>query len=123
MERWQSLIDQQLEAARKDGAFDNLPSTGKPLNLGDDPNTPDEMKLAYKILKENDLIPAWIEEGKELDAQREKLVAALRRDGRADAALRTRIDQYNKRILTHNLKLPPGLPHKRAIHIDRELSR
>ncbi|MEJ6404470.1 DnaJ family domain-containing protein [Yoonia sp. 2307UL14-13] len=32
-----SLIDQQIEAARRRGEFDNLPGAGKPLDLTGDP--------------------------------------------------------------------------------------
>lgn len=126
MQKWQSLIDQQLEEAHANGTFDNLPGKGKPLNLGDDPNTPDDMKLAYKILKDNDIIPDWMEEGKALEALRETLIADVRKAGTTSAVsqtLRDRISSYNKRVLTHNLKLPSGFVHKRTINLERELGR
>lgn len=126
MQKWQSLIDQQLEEAHANGSFNNLPGTGKPLDLKEDSNTPNDMKLAYKILKDNDIIPDWMEEGKALEAQREKLVGEIRGVAAANAVsqgLRDRISTYNKRALTHNLKLPPGFPHKRTINLERELTR
>lgn len=126
MQKWQSLIDQQLEEARANGLFENLPGTGKPLDLSEDPNTPDDMKLAYKILKDNDVIPEWMEEGKALEAGREKLIEEIKRVAVASAVsqgLRDRISAYNKRVLTHNLKLPPAFAHKRTINLERELTR
>lgn len=125
MRNWRSLIDEQMDEAMKNGAFDNLPGQGKPLDLSDDANTPDDMKLAYKILKENDLAPAWIEEGKELEAERERLIARIQNvtTGKASQGLQDAVTAYNKRTLTHNLKLPPGIPHKRTINLERELTR
>jgi hypothetical protein len=120
------LIDQQLDEAMQNGTFDNLPGRGKPLNLDEDPNTPDDMKLAYKILKENDLAPAWIEEGKELEAAREHLLAQIRKaavSGTVPQHVRNEVTAYNRRVLTHNLKLPQGIMHKRTINLERELQR
>ena len=66
MSDWGSYIDRQIRKAMEDGEFDNLPGEGKPLNIEEDENTPDAMRLAFKILKDNDLAPAWIMQGKDL---------------------------------------------------------
>ena len=80
---WKSLVDQLLDEARDSGTFDNLPGGGRPLKLDDDPYTPDEMKLAHKILKEHDLAPEWIMLGKEVDARRARLLDNMRKGVRA----------------------------------------
>ncbi len=56
---WDNLIEDMIEDGRQRGLFDDLPGKGKPLNLGptwqERGNT-----LANKLLKDNDLKPAWM---------------------------------------------------------------
>lgn len=149
MDRWQSLIDQQLQEILKNGSA-HLPGAGKPLDLGDDPNTPADMQLAYKIMRDNDITPDWIFLGKELDVEREALLDRLgkaytsylgqmgdaKRAGSASAEAdaqdrwrtaqqktREAAAQYNKKLLNYNLKLPSGLPQRANVDFERELKR
>ena len=73
-ERWQALIDRQIEEAIKDGRSDHLPGAGKPLNLNQNENVPDELRMAYKILAENELAPDWLMMGQDLEKLRDKLI-------------------------------------------------
>ncbi len=77
MDSWQSLIDRQINHARENGDLSNLPGEGKPLKF-DDQNTPDHLRMAYKILRENDLAPDWMMQSKELDEKRALLLHDLR---------------------------------------------
>lgn len=56
---WHDLIEDLIEEGKKKGAFDNLAGSGKPLKLEQNLYAPD-MALANKLLKDNDLTPAWI---------------------------------------------------------------
>src|SRR5262249_22060158 len=47
---WESALDRILREARERGDFDNLPGTGQPLNLEEDPWA-GEWALAYRVLK------------------------------------------------------------------------
>ena len=76
--RWRDRYDKVYEQAKEDGYFDNLPGEGKPLNLDLDPNTPNEMRVAFGILKENDMAPEWIMMGRTLENDRKKLVTAIK---------------------------------------------
>lgn len=101
-----------------------LPGAGKPLNLDGDRYTPDEFKMAHKLLKENDLAPDWIVESRALSDQRDAVLKRLRaavKAGSVSAALCDEVAALNKRILTYNLKVPAGVPHKLMIHLEREL--
>lgn len=123
-----SLIDEIMKEAMQRGDFDNLPGSGRRLKLEDDPNTPEDMKLAYKMLKENDLAPDWIAQGKALEQEHEKLIARIERlepdvDATRMSALRKDVERYNRDILTFNLKLPPGIAHRRQINLDKLLRR
>jgi hypothetical protein len=45
------VAEQKIREAMKEGAFDNLPGAGKPLVPEDLSHIPEEMRMAYKILK------------------------------------------------------------------------
>lgn len=148
---WKSLVDQLLDDARQEGKFDNLPGAGGPLKLDDDPNTPHDMKLANKILKQNDLAPEWMMLGKDVDALRERLLDNMRKGARAyqgalaDAdrsahpydqrqraettwrraqeAFRLAAARLNGELLRYNLKVPPGIPQKTLFNVERELAQ
>jgi hypothetical protein len=115
--------DDLIRRAIGDGT--NLPNAGKKLDL-DDPYTPDELKIAHKFLKDNDLAPSWINEGKGLDADREQLVRRIAAAVRANSTpqtLNADIAAFNKRILSFNLKAPQGISHKRMLDFERERVR
>lgn len=57
MYAYQKIVEQKLQEAVKKGEFDNLPSKGKPLALDDDTRIPEDLRLAYKILKNGDCLP------------------------------------------------------------------
>lgn len=121
---WESGLDELVRRAIGDGS--NLPNSGKRLEL-DDPYTPDELKLAHKLLKDNDLTPGWILEGRELDdllAQaRKRLAKALGAGASLPESISADIAALNKRVLAYNLKAPPGVSHKRQIDIAMERRR
>ncbi|MDY6830637.1 MAG: DnaJ family domain-containing protein [Thermodesulfobacteriota bacterium] len=71
---FEKIIEQRIEKARKEGAFDNLPGAGKPLVLEDDRHIPEDLRLAYKILKNAGCLPPEIELRKEI-RQTEDLLA------------------------------------------------
>lgn len=119
----ENAIDELIRRAIGDGA--SLPNAGKRLEL-DDPYTPDELQLAHKILKDNDLTPSWITESRELDDTREALLAKVTiavRSQNMPAALDAEISAFNKRVLSFNLKAPQGITHKRMVVLERERRR
>jgi hypothetical protein len=146
-----SPIDEIIHNAMRRGEFDDLPGAGKPLALDDEAHIPAELRLAHRILKQNDLAPDWILLGKEIEAEREAALAALdaaarthagaRSDARRSAksqqmleaaevvwaaareAFRAAYCKLNQKILRYNLKLPPGFPHKPSLNAERELAR
>ena len=115
--------DELIRRAIGDGT--NLPNAGKKLDL-EDPYTPDELKIAHKFLKDNDLAPSWINESKGLDADREQLLRRIAAAVHVNSPLQTLnadIATFNKRVLSFNLKAPQGISHKRMIDFERERSR
>lgn len=146
-----SLMDDILKDAMQKGEFDNLPGAGKPLDLKENAHTPAELRMAFKVLKDNDLPPDWIAAGKDVDAAREKLVADMRaalrryRGSLNDAArsdqperarhkaesawalaldgLREAGKSLNRMALSFNLKAPQGVTHKAMFDFERELKK
>lgn len=122
MKDWESLADELAKQIVGDGRSTHLKNAGKRLNLNDDPYTPDDLKLANKLLKDNDLTPSWILEGRDLDAARERLLARVRA-GAVSEGLAAEVAGFNKRVLSFNLKAPQGIEHKRMIDLKREVGR
>ena len=66
MFRFQRLAERKIREAELKGEFDNLPGQGKPLNLEDESNIPEDLRLAYKILKNANCLPPELELKKEI---------------------------------------------------------
>ncbi|MEW5722137.1 MAG: DnaJ family domain-containing protein [Thermodesulfobacteriota bacterium] len=45
------IAEQKIQEAQARGEFDDLPGKGRPLELSDDSRVPEELRMAYKILK------------------------------------------------------------------------
>ena len=142
LDKWQDRINSALEEAMRQGVFDNLPGKGKPLNLNEDPNEPLEMRMANKILKNNDLTPPWIADRKAILAEIEQIRAEMhhkwewvgsapaahraQRDGEWQRALKSwegRIADLNRRILNMNLGLPIRSLEVMRMDLKRECTR
>jgi hypothetical protein len=59
-------VEQRIKEAQENGEFDNLPGQGEPLNLLDESYIPEDLRLAYKILKNADCLPPELELKKEI---------------------------------------------------------
>ncbi|HLD29283.1 MAG: DUF1992 domain-containing protein [Deltaproteobacteria bacterium HGW-Deltaproteobacteria-15] len=70
------IVEQRIKEAQERGEFDNLPGHGKPLDLEDDSHVPEDLRIAYKILKNADCLPPELQEKKEI-RQMEDLLASL----------------------------------------------
>jgi len=78
---WGSHVDQMIREAQARGDFDNLPGLGKPLNLEDDVFAGD-MASAYRIAKNANAAPLWVQLDREIGQDREALDAMLERSAR-----------------------------------------
>ena len=70
------IVEERIRKAQQKGEFDNLEGSGKPLNLLNDQAVAEELRLAYKILKNADLVPPEIGLKKEIK-QTEELLAGM----------------------------------------------
>jgi hypothetical protein len=51
------IAEQRILEAQRAGAFDNLPSKGKPLELEDLSWVPDDLRIGYMVLKNANVLP------------------------------------------------------------------
>ena len=72
----EKAIEQIIREGMARGDFDNLKGKGKPLNLDDYFNTPEDVRMGFSILKSNDFVPEEVERLKEIAEVREKLKTA-----------------------------------------------
>ena len=67
------IVEERIRMAQKKGQFKNLAGSGKPLVLEDDCHIAEELRLAYKILKNADCLPPEVELKKEIERTEELL--------------------------------------------------
>lgn len=69
----ESSIEEMIKQAIARGEFDNLEGQGKPLDLDAYFNTPEDLRMAFSMLKSNDFVPEEVEMLKEIEALRETI--------------------------------------------------
>ncbi len=60
------IAEKRIKEAMQQGQFDNLPGKGKPLVFEDDSMIPEDLRMAYKILKNAGFIPPQLQTEKEI---------------------------------------------------------
>lgn len=61
MDIFQKIAERKILEAMDNGEFDSLPNRGKPINIDDDIFIPQELRMAYKILKNAGCLPPELE--------------------------------------------------------------
>lgn len=148
---WESAVERTIREAIERGEFDNPKGKGKPLDLGINPFVPEEMRQTFRILQNAGVAPDWIEQDKEIRAEKhelekllddqarrmqerqvrsknlapDQLVAEhehlLRSRHRVLTRYRERADALNKTIDVFNLKAPSGTLHRARVQVEREV--
>jgi DnaJ family protein C protein 28 len=72
-------IEKIIQEALERGDFDNLPGTGKPLDLNENPWVPPDWQMAYRMLASSGFAPEVVEEDKALRARIADLEQTLER--------------------------------------------
>ncbi len=70
------MAERKIEDAMRRGEFDNLPGRGKKIEYEDDSMVPQDLRMAYKILKNAGYIPQELLDEKEIVTATELLAAA-----------------------------------------------
>ena len=58
---WERIAENKIREAMQDGEFDNLPGSGKPIDLDEYFKLPADLRVAYSLLKSANCVPAEIE--------------------------------------------------------------
>lgn len=131
---WQSLVEQRILDGMERGLFDNLRGMGQPLNLDEDRFVPEELKMAFRMLRSTGLTPLWVQINKEIreDIERLHRFRALVRRHRATMSTiewshrrkeyLARIADINDKILSHNLIAPSSQVHFGLLLVAEELA-
>ncbi|MCL4395064.1 MAG: DUF1992 domain-containing protein [Chloroflexi bacterium] len=149
----ENAIERQIREAMDRGEFDAPIAKGKPLDLTDNPFTPEEWRLAYKLLKDAGVAPAWIEQDKAIRRETDTLALWLAQQAqwhqrqyarlktlsphkmiaererllavreRTCETYRNRAGALNRLIDTFNLQAPFARLHHTRIQIEDEVAR
>lgn len=146
MHEWDDLVSRRIEEAMSDGAFDNLPGRGKPLQKRNNEHVPEEMRLAFNLLEDNDMPPQWIGDRAELQRAIAKFRSTIQRQAEWHrtrlAEAKTEHDRFrlteswkhyvqtweeeirelNRRIRNLNLKQPIAHLEIWQLRLDEELA-
>ena len=102
----EKAIEERIQQAMARGEFDDLPGKGKPLDLEAYFATPEDLRMAYAMLKSNDFVPEEVEIAREIATLREQLADTSSDEERAELtrklnerplALRILIERRRKR--------------------------
>jgi hypothetical protein len=75
MQGFEAIVEQRIVEAARRGDFDDLPGAGQPLELDDDRLIPEELRIAYRILRNAGYVPPEVQILKDV-AELERLVHA-----------------------------------------------
>ncbi|WP_018877432.1 DUF1992 domain-containing protein [Thioalkalivibrio sp. ALE28] len=94
----EAQIEAKLADAARRGAFDDLPGAGRPLELDDDRAVPEELRMAYRVLKNAGYVPEAVRIRGAIASAEALLQAADDEASRQHAARRLRLllDRLNQ---------------------------
>ena len=133
LHKWETYIDAAIAKWIGDGNMSSHPKAGESLDLGEDQYTPEDMRIAYKLMQENNAVPAWMALGFTLRNKHSKIIRKVQQNARdflsrkrealssgsilrlqeiekrwdeAQIRLRDEITKYNSELLDYNLQVP-----------------
>ena len=109
------LAEDKILAAIERGELDNLPSAGKPLVFDTNPFVPEDLRLAYKVLKDAGYLPPEMELRREIVTLKSLLAAAT--DGDGDEEQARLVKEINRRVLRLNLMLKRPLSEESEVYL------
>lgn len=137
MDKWEPLIDRLIRESMERGEFDDLPGSGQPIDLSENPYEAPELRTVHRLLRNAGFAPAWIEERKDIDSEFHRAYSILLRAKtlygsgehsaqaeweRAKKEFCERVDELNERIRFYNLKAPATAFHRKIIDVDEVLA-
>ncbi|MDR1855941.1 MAG: DUF1992 domain-containing protein [Desulfovibrio sp.] len=95
----QAVAERRIQEAIDDGEFDDLPGAGKPLRLEEGNDVPEDLRMAYTILKNAGCLPPELEDRREISRLVDMLEACVdeRERVRQMQRLRVMVDRARTR--------------------------
>ncbi|WP_018864442.1 DUF1992 domain-containing protein [Thioalkalivibrio sp. ARh3] len=94
----EAQVEAKLAEAARRGEFDDLPGAGRPLELDDDRDVPEELRMAFRVMKNAGYVPEAVRLRGEIASAEALLQAADDAAARDRAARRLRVllDRLNQ---------------------------
>ncbi len=138
MTGWDRIVEEKIQKAIEEGAFDDLPGKGRPLNLDEAPFEDPDMRLAHHLLRSSGYTLPWIAERREIENDIRGARSCLARSwrwyraaGRGDwahgewqralDAFRRQVEGINVRIRNYNLVVPVSAAQRQLLDSEREV--
>jgi DnaJ homolog subfamily C member 28 len=134
MDKWERLVDKLIREGMERGEFEDLAGRGQPIDLRENPFEDPDLRTAHRLLRNAGFAPAWIEEGKSIEAEFQDARSTLFRakslyggSGKLAAnhqwqrvvkEFREKAAELNQRIRMYNLKAPAAGFHRIIIDAD-----
>ena len=91
------IAEKKIADAIERGELDDLPGAGRPLELDDDALVPEDLRLAYRILKNGGFVPPEVQTLNEI-SQLERVVAQSGEGGEANVRALRRLALLKVRV-------------------------
>ncbi|WP_226659797.1 DnaJ family domain-containing protein [Guptibacillus hwajinpoensis] len=108
------VAEDKIKTALKNGDFDNLPGKGKPQKLEDLSMIPEDLRIAYKVMKNSGYLPEEAELKSEIQSLEELLTFC--EDETDRKRLKKRLSEkqirYNQVAYERRANLPPEYQDK-----------
>ena len=109
--RFERIAEEKIIQAMADGLFDHLPGSGKPIEWKENPNTPEDWKIAFDILEKNGYKLPWIDKRKEIEESFNLAIQTCEQNlkyqpGLARAEFFKQVEAINHKIFDYNLMVP-----------------
>ncbi|WP_404458510.1 DUF1992 domain-containing protein [Oceanobacillus kapialis] len=106
--QYKDHMSEIIQKAEREGHFSDLPGKGKPLKIGQDYLNPEEKQL-YKTMKDNHVLPRWVELANKIDSLKETLPELGGKERSKQ------VKQINKLVKEYNYACPPSLQRNRIL--------
>jgi hypothetical protein len=80
MQTLDAIAERRIREAQERGEFDDLPGAGAPLELDDDALVPEDLRAAYRVLRNSGFLPPELETHREI-REVEQLLQRVEDDG------------------------------------------
>jgi len=123
------LAESRIQEAAERGELDDLPGAGRPLQLDDDTLVPEDVRMAYRVLKNANYLPPELQTRREIQrvedllaglGEMESDTAERREAHRRLTLLRMQLESYRGRRSAAPLWADPHYETRLLAHLDRK---